>query len=457
MNLKTLSLIIPGLFVCLQVQAASHIDLLAPQSGDLSATALVAAPEAAAATNGVAAPNAAFAPARHEPVAVSWASQGEVNLAAKPFVGQSHEYYRKVTGAQLNAGIDLNTSASHALVRLQAMGPTGQREKDAIVPQSLQLKTKDGRVMANGTGMEAIVTAQQMAKADLPFASGTSAFRIHPSLGSGTFKLQASRLNDTQEYLINVVEPDSPYSLNLQAEAANYLHGQTLVLHGNLAGPAKNHAMQKIDAVLVSPAGREFPLSFKAGAGQSYRAQLTLDANEAPTPGLWEVRAQVDTQVNGQTVQRSVRIALPVAMPVARLNGPVQLQEANGGMGLRFGVETASAGRYEVRGMLYGTVGGKLVPVAMADSAKWLESGKGDIDLSYDAALMQGVSAPYEIRDVMLLDQGRFAVLQKQARGMVIEAADMHRAGVVIGVVQNSNTLVGNGFLRGPQKSGLAQ
>lgn len=440
MTFKKLPIALASLIICLQVQAAAPIEFLPVQAGDLSARAVIASPDN----------NAGYAAARPEAVSVSWAAQGEIELKTKPFLAQSRESYRQVSGAQLNAGIDIHTSSARALVRLQPIGEVGQREKDAIHPKELQVKANNGVALSNGDGMEMIVSADKLAKADLPFAPGTSTFRLNSSLGSGTFKLQAGKLQDDQQYLINVVEPDSPFALTMQAESLNYLHGQTLVLHSTLAGLGRAHAMQKIEASLVSPAGRVFPLTFKADANNDYRAQLKLDANEIPTPGAWEVRAQSESQVDGQTVQRTVRIALPVALPVARLSGPAQLQEANGSLALKFGVEAATAGRYEVRGLLYGTVDGKLVALAVAHSAKWLEAGKKSIDLTFDPALLQGSVAPYEVRDVSLLDQGRIGVLHKQARGLVIEATDLQRAGVTLGATQG---VVGNGFLNKPVKA----
>jgi hypothetical protein len=449
----------------LSLQAAP-LPLLAPQAGDISAPATVARPATALAANGLANPaGPGFGNPQREAVALSWAANATINAAtgnavidyqAKPFLGQSHEYYRKVSGAELNRGIDLHTSSPRALVRLQALGAIGQREQEAIQPKFLQVTGADGKKHVNGAAMESIVDAAQLAKADLPFAASTSAFRLHAAMGQGKFTLKADKLGETQDYLIHVTEPDSPFSQTLQAGAAHYLHGQNLVVStALLEGSNKKHPIGAMKAELVSPAGRVFPLDFASRDGKTYQAQIKLDANETPTPGLWEVQTHSETTVKGLLVRRSTRIALPVALPVARLTGDANVQAGkNGELSVLLGVQAASAGRYEARGLLYGTVGGKLVPLAVAHSAKWVEAGKGELDLSFNSALLAGSSAPYEVRDLTLNDQGYFATLHKQARGLLLDAADLKQAGIVAG---SSQTAAASTLLNPPVKPGLAR
>ena len=86
------------------------------------------------------------------------------------------------------------------------------------------------------------------------------------------------------------------------------------------------------------------------------------------------------------------------------------------------GVDVAGPGRYEVRGIVYGTDrAGNLVPFAAAHSAAWLDAA-GSLTLTVEPKLLReaGVRAPFEIRDLRLLDQGRMGVLHRQARGIEI-------------------------------------
>jgi Domain of unknown function (DUF4785) len=460
MKLKTISFLLMAAG-SLSLQAAP-VQLLAPQAGDMSAPATVARPGAAslvvANPDGPGGPG--FGAPQREAVALSWAATATANAAidteVKPFLGKSQEYYRKVSGAELNRGVDLHTSSPRALVRLQAVGAIGQHEMEAIQPKFLTVTDSAGKQHVNGAAMESIVDAAQLVKADLPFAASTSAFRLNAAMGQGKMTLKADKLNETQDYLIHVTEPDSPFTQTLQTGAGLYLHGQNLVVStALLEAGSKKHAIGALKAELVSPSGRVFPLKFARRDGQNYEAQIRLDANETPTPGLWEVHSHIEANIKGQVVRRSTRVALPVALPVARLTGAANLQAGKRGeLSVVLGVEAASAGRYEARGLLYGTVGGKLVPLAVAHSAKWIDGGKGEIDLSFNAALLQGSSAPYEVRDLVLNDQGYFTTLHKQARGLTLDATDLKLAGVVAGSIQ---TAAGNELLNPPVKAGLGK
>ena len=426
--------------------AAPH-ELLPDQAGDLSAAAAMAPSAAAAAvataSAAVAAPALAAPKLSHDTVALSWATAAGAPAPqqAAPFVARSKETYVTVTADQLAAGVPLHTTAPRALVRVQALSDVGPREQQAIHPLSMTVLDKTGRAYDSGAGMEMIVSADKLAKADVPFAAGTSAFRLHPSLGAGTFKLRVDGASGGDRYLLNVVEPDSPYTLTMQAGALQYLHGQQLVLTADLqdagtvagmraasGGAAVRRAVGKMDAYVISPAGRRFPVTFKPAADGSMRASLALDADEAPSPGLWEARVEASATVQGQTVLRSLRLAFPVALPAARLTRSMALADG-GGVNLQVGVEAAAAGRYEVRGMLYGMVKGALVPLGVADSAQWLEAGQGQIALSFAPELIAGAAGPFELRDLFLLDQGRMGVLHRQQRALVVSEDEVVRAG----------------------------
>lgn len=396
---------------------AAPSELLPKRAGDLD-SAIIAAPAAS--------PQSMFPKMSREPVAMSWAVQ-EGAASPTPFLAQSRESYTAVTGAELAKGVSVHTTAPRALVRLQALADTSPRARQAIHPLSLTVVDGNGRAHAAGEAMEMLVTDEALAKADAPFAPGTSAFRLKQELGAGSFKLRADKLDANERYLVNVVEPDSPLTLTMQTGAAAYLHGQQLTVQSELLdrdGPKP--ALSRLDGYVVSPAGRRFPLAFKPEGGRM-RAALALDADEAPAPGLWEVHAEGSSRVKGREVVRSLRLAFPVAMPVARLTRSVALADGQGGVNLKLGVEAAEAGRYEVRGVLYGTVKGELKPLGVAHAAQWMEAGGGSIALGFAPELRTGASGPYEIRELMLLDQARMGVLQRQQRALVVEEAELER------------------------------
>jgi hypothetical protein len=358
-----------------------------------------------------------LAASSREPVQVSWAIQDQP-AAQKPHVAQSREYYLEASADELAKGISLPTTSSRALIRMQPRGATGPREDLAIHPQSLELTDAAGKKYEGGNGMELLVTADKMAKADLPFAPGTSAFRVQRELGSGPLKLRAPGLAGRERYLINVVEPDSQHVMSLQAESLDYLHGQEVVLAADLkTSDGVRHAPSKITGKLISPGGRSIDVTFKAGKDGKLRVNLPLNADEEAMPGLWELQAHASASIRGQQLMRSVRTAFPVAMPTAKLDGSSTLESSRGGVTMKLGVEAVALGRYEVRGTLYGTVNGSLKALGVAHSAQWIEGGNSVIPLMFSAALLEGANDPFEVRDLTLLDQTRLGILQRKESG----------------------------------------
>ena len=389
---------------------AAHAELLPQRAGDLTPSAL--APAAAAKAASVS----------HDPVSFSWSSRAAV-AAPQPFVATSREAYFTVTGAELAQGIALPVTAPRALVRLQPVGEASIRENEAIHPSALIIVDAKGRELAAGEGMEMLVSADKLARADIPFASGTSAFRLSAEVGSGPLRMRAQGLAAQQRYLVNVVEPDSPLALTMQTAAPAYLQGQRVTVlaqltHQGIATPAR------IEAMLMSPAGRSYPLVFKADGAGRLAATVTPDATDA-APGLWEVQANAQATVQGRDALRSARFAVPVALPTAQLTRSADLAGTGNALTVRLGVEAASAGRYEVRGVLYGAVKGSLQPLGVGNAAQWMEPGQAGIDLPFDAALLAASTGPYELRDLQLLDQGRLAVLQRQQLALTIDEAEV--------------------------------
>jgi len=141
---------------------------------------------------------------------------------------------------------------------------------------------------------------------------------------------------------------------------------------------------------------------------------------------MWELKVSVTGTLDGETVHRDLRTAFAYALPTARLTGEAVVTlpgTAGSGLAVSLPVETAVAGRYEVRGILYGTgADGRLAPMGVADTAAWLPNGVNDLELRFPASIVNrtGFRPPYEIRDLRLMDQSRMAVLLRQRRGLVI-------------------------------------
>ena len=61
--------------------------------------------------------------------------------------------------------------------------------------------------------------------------------------------------------------------------------------------------------------------------------------------------------------------------------------------------------------------------VALGQSAAWLEAGKGQIGLSFDTDVVaaSGLHAPFEVRDLRLVDQATMSLIERRGRAVVVD------------------------------------
>ncbi len=405
------------------------LTLLAPATGDLAPRALATA----------------LPPSRpgvpREAVSFSWplgtgSADRALDLSPTPPVQRSKEYWLQASAADLRRGITLPTTAPGALVRVnpapgsdRATGAAGAMDL-ALDPARFELVDERGRVHTGDAALEQAVTAEQLAAAGSPFPEGTSAFRLQAGLGAGRFLLRAPDLADgAGRYVVHVLDRASGLELALQSGRAAYLVGDVLTVEAELqengrrlAGPT----LQEVTGYLVAPNGEARPVRFEristGAGGGTWRASTPLPGAAAPG-ALWEVEVTARGEQAGRTVLRGVRTAVAVAAPTARFTGIAEVSGEGVRPAVTVEVETAAAGRYEARGILFATdAKGQLQPAAIAHTAAWLEPGRGKLELAFDPATLAtaGLKAPYEIRDLQLLDQGRMGLLHRQARGLVL-------------------------------------
>lgn len=357
-----------------------------------------------------------------EAVAMSWAlpAHKAIDLTPQPFVATSKEYWVDVTAQELKAGVPLFAQAPGALVRLNPAA--GEKALAAIDPSALTIIDPAKRAFTDGQAMELVATAAQLKAAGSPFVEGTVAFRLRSDLGAGSFTLKAADLSQGR-YVMHVLDQHSPVSLSLKTQRSDYLHGDPLIVETALQGDGLKLATTAVEGFVVSPAGRSWPLQLSPVAG-GHQASLPLDALEAPAPGLWEAHVAVQGKADGQPLRRYSKVAFNVAVPSASLNGRAErVASENGALAIRLGVDTAAAGRYEVRGVLFGSnADGAMLPLAVGHSADWLQAGAQGLVLSFDAELVKasGLDAPFEVRDLRLVDQGTLGTLHRQARGLLL-------------------------------------
>jgi hypothetical protein len=210
--------------------------------------------------------------------------------------------------------------------------------------------------------------------------------------------------------------------LSLRTGRDALLQGGTLDVFGSLQSEAGHRAGDLVGTV-VAPNGRMFDLSFAPLAEGQWKASAQIDAAAGAGAGLWEVHTTLRSS-DGR-LQRDARTAFAASVPTARFGSAVAVQGKRG-EALQFGlpVEVASASRYDASAVLYASAAdGSLAPIAIAHSAAWLEPGTRTLALRFDASLLAkaGFGAPYELRELRLVDQGSLGLMEHRARALRID------------------------------------
>ena len=421
--MRKLTLLVLVLLVGLSPAVFADSALLPAADGDLVVHELASRAAVKAASPGM--------PAPRDAVTFTFPldpQKAEMPQAATPFVAHSREYFVEVDAAELRAGATLHVTAPNAIVRVHPVARETKggdvRISAKLAPSSFVIENAAGGRFEEGTGMAVLADARAVKATGVPFAEGTVAFRLAPEVGAGAIRLAAPEV-DAGRYQVHVFDRDSDAVLSLGADRIDYHHGDTLVVRAGFADAAGPFAADVVEGYVTSPAGHAWPVTFvltDSGSG-TYAARLPLDAREWGQ-GLWEAHVVARAERDGASVVRNASTAFGAHLPTAALAGAVRVERERGTLRLGFEVEVAAAGRYEVRGTLFGTdrATGELRPMAVGHAADWLEAD-GTLSLDFDASVLRGkgLGAPFELRDLRLLDQGRMGVLHRQARGLVIE------------------------------------
>jgi hypothetical protein len=356
----------------------------------------------------------------------AWALEKSIALdtAATPFEAESREFWADHDADALQRGIRIHTTAPGALVRLSPIGNV----RAPLQPADLVIE-RNGRLLANNSALVSVARPQDLAEGTAPFPEGSSAFRLDAALGAGEFILRAPTASD--RYLVHVFEPDSNDVLKLQAATDTHLAGDSLNLRADFQRAGRSVAADRMAGVLTAPDGRSFELSFVRQRDGSYQANLpTPPAAAMGGPVLW----QAHTFSSAGEILRDAKTAIAVTNPVARLNGQTEqlaLRAHGTNVVVQFGIESAVSSRLQLTGTLWGTTTtGALVPVASAQTAKMVSAGnEGVLELRFmtDVVDPAGVRAPFEIRDLRLLNQADMGLLERRQRAWRSAAVSMER------------------------------
>lgn len=351
------------------------------------------------------------------------AADTQIASAPTPSETRSLEYFVEVDAAQLRSGATIYTTAPGALVRINpaaAEQRLGKAAGLALDPASLVIRTAAGDTFAAGEGTSLLVDAAQMKATGVPFAAGTTAFRLAPEVGVGAITVAAPGLRSDATYAIHVFDRESDAVLALKAASMDFFHGQDLRIDARFEDAAGAFAADRLQGFVTAPSGDAWPVDLRQGV-DGIRAAMPLDAVRGAGPGLWELHMAARGDRDGLTVMRNASTAFAVHLPTAALTGKAEIR-LDQGLEIEIAVDVGTPGRYEVRGVIFGTdASGASVPFATTHSADWLEAD-GTLTLTVEPSLLReaGVRAPFEVQDLRLLDQGRMGVLHRQALGLVI-------------------------------------
>lgn len=346
------------------------------------------------------------------PVDFTWAiDPADALSASAPFIAKSREFWTDLDAAAMREGYRFTTTAPGALVRISPAN--GDKASASLQVSDIALRI-NGRDTSNATAIRVSADAAQMKAAGAEFPEGTLAFRLSPELGSGQVEMKIG--NATGRYLVHVFEPDSPLELALHASSDKALAGGSLTLTANLANADAKVQAENIGGIVTSPDGKSFNVRFMREADGQYRAKVAVPEGAGNGLALWEAHTFAVTRLGSALVPRDAKTSFAVSLPTAKLGADADVDTSRG-VRVSLPVEAASTGRFEVRGVLYGTAqDGAMKPFAVSHAARWLEPGKATITLNFDKELIPvGIGAPFELREVSLNDQTRLGQLETRS------------------------------------------
>lgn len=342
----------------------------------------------------------------------------ETDRPDSALIGESRQYYVDTTGEQLAAGIDLPLTAPGAVIRLST---DSSAKPEGLSLQQLELEL-NGRKVEAAQIVRNVTRGSQLRASGWPVPENTLAFRMMSSrTQAGTLRLSYAGLAADSPVLVHVFEPNSRWVARLVLNSQRFLAGQTITASLMLDDGTRQQAPAISSAVLSSPDGELFQSMDRAEGNGLW--QISAPELMQPTPGLYEIHLHAEQRFGDIIVRRDISHAVAIAPALARLSGAATLNRGRE-LTLELSVETSLAGRYQINATLYATDRqGHLQPASFSQTAAVLPAGGGLLSVSFDLQTLvkAGLDAPFELRDLSLLDQGRMLQLEHRQRALVIE------------------------------------
>ena len=408
MKILSSSLLVSLLLASTAAMAASSLQMIVARSTDLVPGHLQTTTLA----------KSTIANLDHQALSMSWAIDPNQALDARPtpFVQQSREYWVDASADQLQQGLALSTSANGALIRLSP-----HAGNTSVIDASTLSFRANGKLYTANDAIRSAADQDALRAAGMDVPTGSVVLKLSDTLGSGRIELIAPTAAGS--YLVHVFEPASEVIMSLQAERDTVLAGDSV----RIVTAIKGATLDRVDGLLSAPDGYSQNVSFSRQHNGSYTADVRPDAAHAGGFGLWEVHAFGNASNRKVNVPRDARSAFAVSVASAQLTGSIERPTGiskDRGLTLSVGIRAAMASRYQLAGTLYGTSSdGSLVPAAVAHSAAWLEPGTAAISLKFDESSMAEtrLKAPYELRDLRLINQADMSLLERRERAVRID------------------------------------
>lgn len=310
----------------------------------------------------------------------------------------SNEYWRVVTGAELNKGLKLHTT-SDALVRLAPYANFSSGSKQvapAIQPQNLTLvSTKLGIVKA-----QQVISQAQMQSAG--FNDGSVALKLQDNKHNLVLRTNSPVVSDG-EYLLHIKEKNSPIKLNISAKTnVSGLIDSTMKLDMSLTNSIVQD--QEVNVILRAPNGQEIDVDYR-GSAVTFNQDLNYFGAHK---GLYELEVNVEKTIAGQQVTRTLKFPFANRVKTASIEKTPWLEADSG---YQVPVTVLEPGRYNVTATLQGVnQKGQFVRLQTVSSAGWLESD-GVLTLPFTMAKFSQYQQ-LELVDIQLMDQSRMMLQQ---------------------------------------------
>ena len=349
----------------------------------------------------------------------AWALDVDETLtASQPYRAESREFWTQIDASKARSGWGFVPTADGALVRISLQDT---RKSRSLRASDVQLRV-DGKPGDSASLIQHLAGTEELKAVGAGFSDGTVVFQLAPGLVGK--RIDVALPKSASGALMHVLEPNSPVTMELAADAIQAMPGQTVTLKANFSDLKLARAANRVSGLITAPDGRSFDLEFRIDKAGQALASFVIPADAGGGLEPWEVHVFGATELAKHPVLRDARTGVMVSTPTARFSGAANLLSRDDGVVFQIPVEAAVDGRYELRGTLHGTdASGELRPMAIAHGAQVLSAGTGTLELRFPAEVLNPtLSAPYALRDLNLSDQSRMSLSEQRQNALDIPA-----------------------------------